>query len=199
MISAVPGFQTIRFEVRPFQSHARELVPMVGDASLVDLVTAFEQAAGYEPAGGYAGLVSRLLQVRRPRPVPDRRAAAMARHQGPAAGLPVRRMGMLAADRRRHHHRPGCPVVGLSAAVSAAPGLHAVRSIHLPAAGLPPGSRVRRRFGTHLKQATTMIESARHAAARFLHPQGPADGTGQATPDRQMDGDLATGLLLARR
>jgi hypothetical protein len=53
----VKDFRAIRFEVRLFGTHAHELVPVVDSSSLVELVTTFEADSGYEPAGGYAGLV----------------------------------------------------------------------------------------------------------------------------------------------
>ena len=51
----------IHFEIRPWGGHqaraARELLPYVDDVSLVDLVSGFEHTAGYDVAGGYAGIV----------------------------------------------------------------------------------------------------------------------------------------------
>ncbi len=49
--------QRICFERRPFEAAATELVAVVDGISLVDLVRPFEVGSGYQPAGGYRGLV----------------------------------------------------------------------------------------------------------------------------------------------
>jgi len=59
-VPAQPVIRRVRFEVRPFGDKpdgARELLPYVDDVSLVDLVSGFEHAAGYDVAGKYAGIV----------------------------------------------------------------------------------------------------------------------------------------------
>jgi hypothetical protein len=51
---------SIRFDVRPWgngNSPARELLPFVDGVSMVDLVGAYELAAGFDAPGQYAGLV----------------------------------------------------------------------------------------------------------------------------------------------
>jgi hypothetical protein len=55
-----PVIRKVRFEVRPWRDsppQGRELLPYVDDVSLVDLVSGYEHAAGYDVAGEYAGLV----------------------------------------------------------------------------------------------------------------------------------------------
>jgi hypothetical protein len=50
----------VRFDVRPWgdgPDPARELLPFVDDVSLVDLVSGYEHAAGFDVPGAYAGLV----------------------------------------------------------------------------------------------------------------------------------------------
>jgi hypothetical protein len=50
----------VRFDVRPWgdsSDPARELLPFVDDVSLVDLVSGYEHAAGFDVPGAYAGLV----------------------------------------------------------------------------------------------------------------------------------------------
>jgi hypothetical protein len=59
-VSAPPVIRKVRFEVRPWGNGpdpSRELLPYVDDVSLVDLVSGYEHAAGYDVAGKYAGLV----------------------------------------------------------------------------------------------------------------------------------------------
>jgi hypothetical protein len=55
-----PPLRRIRFDVRPWGEDAdpeRELLPRVDDVSLVDLVSGYEHAAGFDVPGAYAGLV----------------------------------------------------------------------------------------------------------------------------------------------
>ncbi|MFG2054464.1 hypothetical protein ACGFI9_10555 [Micromonospora sp. NPDC048930] len=55
-----PLLRRVRFEIRPWgdgPDPARELLPHVDGVSLVELVSAFERAAGYDVPGAYAGLV----------------------------------------------------------------------------------------------------------------------------------------------
>jgi hypothetical protein len=52
-----PPVHPIRFELHRFEDSAHELVPIIGSTSLVDLVKQFEEGAGFDPTGGYAGLV----------------------------------------------------------------------------------------------------------------------------------------------
>ncbi|WP_233604480.1 hypothetical protein [Micromonospora sp. HM5-17] len=55
-----PFIRKVRFEIRPWGNGpdpARELLPYVDTVSLVDLVSAFERAAGYDVPGQYAGIV----------------------------------------------------------------------------------------------------------------------------------------------
>ncbi len=55
-----PPIRRVRFELRPWADDvtlARELLPYVDDVSLVDLVSGYEQAAGFDVPGAYAGLV----------------------------------------------------------------------------------------------------------------------------------------------
>lgn len=47
----------VRFEIRPFQGNARELIPFVDDVSLVDLIAEFESHMDDTALGGYAGPV----------------------------------------------------------------------------------------------------------------------------------------------
>ena len=50
----------VRFDVRPWGDRsgpARELLPFVDNVSLVDLVSGYEHAAGFDIPGAYAGLV----------------------------------------------------------------------------------------------------------------------------------------------
>jgi hypothetical protein len=51
------ALQTIDFDFRPLYRGAVQMVSVVDSRSLTDLVAEFESRAGYEPAGGYAGLV----------------------------------------------------------------------------------------------------------------------------------------------
>jgi hypothetical protein len=52
-----PPVHPIRFELHRFEDSAHELVPIIGSTSLVDLVKQFEEGAGFDLTGGYAGLV----------------------------------------------------------------------------------------------------------------------------------------------
>lgn len=57
-----PAVRRVSFRVEPWddpggREGGRELVPYVDDARLVDLVSTYEQAARFDVAGGYAGLV----------------------------------------------------------------------------------------------------------------------------------------------
>jgi hypothetical protein len=45
------------FDVVPVGDDASALVPMIDGQSLVELVAAFEAQRGYEPSGGYAGII----------------------------------------------------------------------------------------------------------------------------------------------
>jgi hypothetical protein len=47
----------LRFQVEPVGG-AQALTPYIGGASLVDLVATYESDHHYEPAGGYAGLIT---------------------------------------------------------------------------------------------------------------------------------------------
>jgi hypothetical protein len=50
----------VRFAVRPWgdsSDPARELLPIVDNVSLVDLVSGYEHAAGFDASGAYAGVV----------------------------------------------------------------------------------------------------------------------------------------------
>lgn len=50
----------VRFDVRPWSDGldpARELLPYVDNVSLVDLVSGYERAAGFDVPGAYAGVV----------------------------------------------------------------------------------------------------------------------------------------------
>lgn len=57
MSSPNPQVQPIRFELHSFEDSAHELVPIIESSSLVDLVEQFEAGPGFDPSGGYAGLV----------------------------------------------------------------------------------------------------------------------------------------------
>lgn len=48
---------SLGFDVATVEGGARALVPTVDGESLVDLVAAFESRRGYEPSGGYAGII----------------------------------------------------------------------------------------------------------------------------------------------
>lgn len=55
-----PLIRKVRFEVRPWRDvpyPGRELLPYIDNVSLVDLVSGFEHAAGYDVPGEYAGIV----------------------------------------------------------------------------------------------------------------------------------------------
>jgi hypothetical protein len=73
--------RAVDFVIRPFETTARELVPMIGAVTLIDLVTDFEQAGNLRPVGGYAGLVLEHYEFGDPadfllgagRPTPDDR------------------------------------------------------------------------------------------------------------------------------
>jgi hypothetical protein len=52
-----PVVRKATFEIRPWGHNARELMPYVDGVSLVELVSGFERAAGYDVAGEYAGIV----------------------------------------------------------------------------------------------------------------------------------------------
>ncbi|MGH3332697.1 MAG: hypothetical protein ACRDPJ_15470 [Nocardioidaceae bacterium] len=45
------------FEVVPVDGGVKALVPTIDGQSLVDLVAALETSRGYEPSGGYAGII----------------------------------------------------------------------------------------------------------------------------------------------
>lgn len=47
----------LAFEVVTIDGGARALVPIIDGQSLVDLVAAYEAQHGFEPAGGYAGII----------------------------------------------------------------------------------------------------------------------------------------------
>lgn len=49
--------RTLGFDVVPIDSGPKALVPTIDGRSLVDLVAAFESQRGYEPSGGYAGII----------------------------------------------------------------------------------------------------------------------------------------------
>lgn len=53
----VDGHLALRFELQPVDGRSRGLVPVVAGRSLVDMVADYELAQGFEPTGGYAGLV----------------------------------------------------------------------------------------------------------------------------------------------
>jgi hypothetical protein len=48
---------SLGFEVVTVEGGAKALVPTIDDRPLVDLVAAFEAQHGYEPSGGYAGII----------------------------------------------------------------------------------------------------------------------------------------------
>jgi hypothetical protein len=55
-----PSVRKVRFDVRPWGNGpdpARELLPYVDNVSLVDLISGYERAAGYDVPGTYAGIV----------------------------------------------------------------------------------------------------------------------------------------------
>ena len=55
-----PPARKVRFDVRPWgdgPDPARELLPYVDNVSLVDLISGYERAAGYDVPGTYAGIV----------------------------------------------------------------------------------------------------------------------------------------------
>ena len=55
-----PPLRRVRFEIRPWgdaAEPARELLAFVDNVSLVDLVSGYERAAGFDVPGTYAGLV----------------------------------------------------------------------------------------------------------------------------------------------
>ena len=57
---SLPPIRRVRFDVRPWgdsSDPARELLPFVDNVSLVDLVSGYEHAAGFDVPGAYAGLV----------------------------------------------------------------------------------------------------------------------------------------------
>ncbi|MFL6055443.1 MAG: hypothetical protein ACJ72W_21455 [Actinoallomurus sp.] len=59
-VPAPPLIRKVRFDVRPWgdgPGPARELLPYIDNVSLVDLVSGFEHAAGYDVPGTYAGIV----------------------------------------------------------------------------------------------------------------------------------------------
>ena len=47
----------LSFEVVTVEGGARALVPKIDGQSLVDLVAGYESRRGYEPSGGYAGII----------------------------------------------------------------------------------------------------------------------------------------------
>jgi hypothetical protein len=59
-VPALPLIRKVRFDVRSWgdgPDSGRELLPYVDNVSLVDLVSGFERAAGFDVAGAYAGIV----------------------------------------------------------------------------------------------------------------------------------------------
>ena len=55
-----PLVRKVRFDVRPWgggPTPARELLPYIDNVALVDLVSGFEHAAGYDVPGEYAGII----------------------------------------------------------------------------------------------------------------------------------------------
>jgi hypothetical protein len=55
-----PPIRRVRFDIRPWGDsfdRARELLPFVDNVSLVDLVSGYEHAAGFDVPGAYAGVV----------------------------------------------------------------------------------------------------------------------------------------------
>src|SRR5438105_9172226 len=55
-----PPVRRVRFDVRPWSDGsdpARELLPHVDNVNLVDLVSGYERAAGFDVPGAYAGVV----------------------------------------------------------------------------------------------------------------------------------------------
>ncbi|MEV0136117.1 hypothetical protein AB0H83_47735 [Dactylosporangium sp. NPDC050688] len=56
----LPPVRKIRFDVRRWGDDpdpARELLPYIDNVSLVDLISGYEHAAGYDVPGAYAGIV----------------------------------------------------------------------------------------------------------------------------------------------
>jgi hypothetical protein len=63
-VPSSPPLRRVRFDVRPWgrpcgddPDPERELLPCVDDVSLVDLISGYEHAAGFDVPGAYAGLV----------------------------------------------------------------------------------------------------------------------------------------------
>lgn len=60
-VPPTPSVRRVRFDVRPWGNDhhdpERELLPHVDDVSLVDLISGYEYAAGFDVPGTYAGLV----------------------------------------------------------------------------------------------------------------------------------------------
>jgi hypothetical protein len=59
-VPSLPLVRRVRFDVRPWgdgPDPARELLPFVDNVSLVDLVSGYEHAAGFDVPGAYAGVV----------------------------------------------------------------------------------------------------------------------------------------------
>lgn len=57
---SLPLVRRVRFDVRPWgdrSDRTRELLPFVDNVSLVELVSGYEHAAGFDVPGAYAGLV----------------------------------------------------------------------------------------------------------------------------------------------
>ncbi|MEV6597729.1 hypothetical protein AB0M36_12770 [Actinoplanes sp. NPDC051346] len=58
---SLPLIRRVRFDLRPWgdssSDRARELLPIVDNVSLVDLVSGYEHAAGFDVPGAYAGPV----------------------------------------------------------------------------------------------------------------------------------------------
>lgn len=63
-VPSSPPLRRVRFDIRPWgrpwgddPDPERELLPCVNDVSLVDLISGYEHAAGFDVPGAYAGLV----------------------------------------------------------------------------------------------------------------------------------------------
>lgn len=59
-VPTLPSIRRVRFDIRPWGDSAdpaRELLPFVDNVSLVELVSGYEHAAGFDVRRAYAGLV----------------------------------------------------------------------------------------------------------------------------------------------
>jgi hypothetical protein len=58
------GNATVSFSIRPFQGQLA-ITPSVNGISLIEMVSAFEREEGFDPIGGYGGLIPRWFKYGR--------------------------------------------------------------------------------------------------------------------------------------